>query len=102
MQYNGRLKYNYNNLTHTHTHTHTRTYVIPAIHTHTNKPLPSSRYSVPRELGILTVLDSGCNITTETLIQRIVDNRTAYIERNAVREDKEIKYLAGKTFVKEQ
>ena len=40
-------------------------------------------------------------MTTDTVIQRIIENREAYVKRNSVREDKEIKYLSGKQFVAE-
>ena len=59
-------------------------------------------YAVPRELGLLQEIESGSDMTTETVIQRIIENRSAYLARNAAKEDKEISYLAKKEFVAER
>lgn len=46
-------------------------------------------YAVPEERGILEVVDSGSDITTDSIIQRIIENRLRFRARNDAKEAKE-------------
>jgi ethanolamine-phosphate cytidylyltransferase len=50
-------------------------------------------------MGIFQVLDSPLDITTSTIIRRIVANHEAYQKRNAKKEASEKKYYEQKSFV---
>lgn len=50
-------------------------------------------YTVPKELGIAQLLESPSNITTNTIIRRILENRMSFLERNRKKEAKEIAAL---------
>ncbi|KAI4341902.1 hypothetical protein MLD38_026573 [Melastoma candidum] len=56
-------------------------------------------YAVPISMGIFKVLESPLDITTTTLIRRIVANHEAYQKRNEKKAASEKKYYEGKTFV---
>lgn len=46
-------------------------------------------YEIPKEMGKYVEIESGNELTTEKLVQRIVARRMAYIERNEKKEKKE-------------
>ncbi|TRY63050.1 hypothetical protein TCAL_10983 [Tigriopus californicus] len=47
-------------------------------------------YEVPKKLGKFRLVNSGNSLTTEKLVQRIVERRLDYENRNARKEEKEI------------
>ncbi|XP_030372881.1 ethanolamine-phosphate cytidylyltransferase isoform X1 [Scaptodrosophila lebanonensis] len=47
-------------------------------------------YAVPKTRGIFTLLDSGNNMTTERIVERIISHRLEYERRNQAKEKKEI------------
>ncbi|XP_020241710.1 ethanolamine-phosphate cytidylyltransferase [Asparagus officinalis] len=59
----------------------------------------SNPYEVPIEMGIYRQLESPLEITTSTVIKRIVANHDAYLKRNEKKEASERKYYESKTFV---
>ncbi|XP_062167661.1 ethanolamine-phosphate cytidylyltransferase [Alnus glutinosa] len=56
-------------------------------------------YAVPISMGIFKILESPLDITTITIIQRIVSNHEAYQKRNEKKAESEKRYYEGKTFV---
>ncbi|GLT40947.1 hypothetical protein SLA2020_150430 [Shorea laevis] len=56
-------------------------------------------YAVPISMGIFKVLESPLDITTTTIIRRIVANHEAYEKRNEKKSASERKYYEAKTFV---
>nr|ABA91254.1 phosphoethanolamine cytidylyltransferase, putative, expressed [Oryza sativa Japonica Group] len=56
-------------------------------------------YAVPRAMGIYRRLESPLDITTSTIIRRIVANHEAYQKRNEKKEASEKKYYDSKSFV---
>lgn len=54
---------------------------------------PNDAYAVPRALGIWSQLKSPSSVTTEDIVQRILDNYSRYAERNRKKEAKEIASL---------
>ncbi|CAB4285022.1 unnamed protein product [Prunus armeniaca] len=56
-------------------------------------------YEVPISMGIFKVLDSPLDITTSTIIRRIVSNHEAYQIRNEKKAASEKKYYEGKSYV---
>lgn len=46
-------------------------------------------YAVPKSLGIYHEVDSGCELTTDLVIQRVVENRIAFLERQAAKTKKD-------------
>lgn len=68
---------------------------------HLSAPDPI-RYSRAQELGIFRVLPSPSDMTTSSIIRRIVDNRRQYEERNAKKvKSEEAYYQEAKTYVSE-
>eukprot|EP00744_Colponema_vietnamica_P004284 GILI01006429.1.p1 GENE.GILI01006429.1~~GILI01006429.1.p1 ORF type:complete len:456 (+),score=118.35 GILI01006429.1:45-1412(+) len=61
----------------------------------------SDPYEIPKTLGIYTEVSSSYDLTTETIVERIIENRLRYVKRNQVREAKELTYIQNKTFVEE-
>ncbi|GJM88140.1 hypothetical protein PR202_ga04167 [Eleusine coracana subsp. coracana] len=59
----------------------------------------SNPYAVPMAMGIYHRLESPLDITTSTIIRRIVANHEAYQKRNEKKEASEKKYYEGKRFV---
>uniref|UniRef100_A0A1I7ZET6 ethanolamine-phosphate cytidylyltransferase n=1 Tax=Steinernema glaseri TaxID=37863 RepID=A0A1I7ZET6_9BILA len=47
-------------------------------------------YALPKKLGIYKTVDSGNDMTTDKIIDRIIDHRRAYESRNRNKERKEI------------
>lgn len=47
-------------------------------------------YAVPKEMGKFVVVDSGNDMTTEKIVQRIIQNRLEYEKRNSKKEAKEV------------
>uniref|UniRef100_A0AC35U7B2 Ethanolamine-phosphate cytidylyltransferase n=1 Tax=Rhabditophanes sp. KR3021 TaxID=114890 RepID=A0AC35U7B2_9BILA len=47
-------------------------------------------YALPKKLGIYEAVDSGNNMTTEIIIERIIENRMAFESRNKSKEKKEV------------
>lgn len=58
-------------------------------------------YEIPKSMGIFQVLDSPLDITTSTIIKRIVSNHEAYQKRNEKKAESERKYYEGKTYITE-
>ncbi|XP_047254125.1 ethanolamine-phosphate cytidylyltransferase isoform X2 [Capsicum annuum] len=56
-------------------------------------------YAVPISMGIFKVLDSPLDITTSTIIRRIVSNHEAYQKRNEKKAASERRYYEGKSYV---
>ncbi|XP_004302493.1 PREDICTED: ethanolamine-phosphate cytidylyltransferase [Fragaria vesca subsp. vesca] len=56
-------------------------------------------YEVPISMGIFKVLASPLDITTSTIIRRIVSNHEAYQKRNDKKAASEQKYYEGKSYV---
>lgn len=56
-------------------------------------------YDVPISLGIFKLLDSPLEITTSTIIKRIVSNHDAYQKRNERKAESERRYYEDKAFV---
>jgi len=52
-------------------------------------------FAVPRKLGILKTVSSPRKITTSEIVQRIINNRQKYEERNRKKEAKELKEIAS-------
>lgn len=50
---------------------------------------PSTPYDVPKGLGIFHEVDSGTDLTTDRLIERVVENRRAFLERQAAKKKKD-------------
>ncbi|XP_045450562.1 ethanolamine-phosphate cytidylyltransferase [Melitaea cinxia] len=50
----------------------------------------SDPYKVPKERGCFKVLNSGNNMTTEDIVQRIIRHRLEFEERNTRKEQKEL------------
>eukprot|EP00879_Flechtneria_rotunda_P030492 GHRR01033130.1.p1 GENE.GHRR01033130.1~~GHRR01033130.1.p1 ORF type:complete len:389 (+),score=115.52 GHRR01033130.1:193-1359(+) len=62
----------------------------------------STRYALPCQKGMFKQLPSPSNITTRSIIQRIVDNRAAFEARNAKKVASENAYYStSKDYVKE-
>lgn len=57
-------------------------------------------YKAPKALDKFKVVSSGNGLTTEKLVQRIVERRLDYENRNAKKEKKEI--AAYQAFIKQQ
>lgn len=49
----------------------------------------STPYDVPKRLGIFHEVDSGTDLTTDRLIERVVENRRAFLERQAAKKKKD-------------
>ncbi|KAK3018216.1 hypothetical protein RJ639_002750 [Escallonia herrerae] len=56
-------------------------------------------YDVPSSMGILKLLESPLDITTSTIIRRIVSNHEAYQKRNERKAESERRYYEDKSFV---
>jgi ethanolamine-phosphate cytidylyltransferase len=56
-------------------------------------------YTAAKEMGIFRVIESPRNMTTSTIIQRILTNHEAYKKRNEKKVKSEKKYYESKTFV---
>ncbi|KAL5539824.1 hypothetical protein UlMin_042291 [Ulmus minor] len=56
-------------------------------------------YAFPISMGIFKILDSPLDITTTTIIRRIVANHEAYQKRNEKKSASEQRYYEGKTHV---
>jgi ethanolamine-phosphate cytidylyltransferase len=50
---------------------------------------PSTPYDVPKRLGIFHEVDSGTDLTTDRLIERVLENRRAFLERQAAKKKKD-------------
>ncbi|KAG6497464.1 hypothetical protein ZIOFF_041301 [Zingiber officinale] len=59
----------------------------------------SNPYSVPMAMGIYKQLQSPLDITTSTIIKRIVSNHEAYQKRNEKKEASERRYYENKSYV---
>ncbi|KAJ6839219.1 ethanolamine-phosphate cytidylyltransferase [Iris pallida] len=59
----------------------------------------SNPYAVPMEMGIFQQLESPLDITTSTIIKRIVANHEAYQKRNEKKEASEKRYYEDKKYV---
>ncbi|KAK4432224.1 Ethanolamine-phosphate cytidylyltransferase [Sesamum alatum] len=56
-------------------------------------------YAIPISLGIFKLLESPLDITTSTIIRRIVSNHDAYQKRNERKCESERRYYEDKTYV---
>ncbi|KAI3819167.1 hypothetical protein L1987_12992 [Smallanthus sonchifolius] len=56
-------------------------------------------YDVPKSMNILKVLESPLDITTSTIIKRIVSNHEAYQKRNERKGESEREYYEGKSYI---
>ncbi|KAK2981886.1 hypothetical protein RJ640_010403 [Escallonia rubra] len=56
-------------------------------------------YDIPSSMGILKLLESPLDITTSTIIRRIVSNHEAYQKRNERKAESERRYYEDKSFV---
>lgn len=54
-----------------------------------------TRYAVPREKGMFRVLKSPANMTSVTMIKRIVENRAQFEQRQAKKTQTEAEYYKG-------
>lgn len=65
-------------------------------------PALEEPYAIPREMGILRRISSASDLSVEKILQRIVHNRDAYVERNEKKEKGELEYVTKfKTYVEE-
>ncbi|KAJ6395135.1 hypothetical protein OIU77_020406 [Salix suchowensis] len=64
-----------------------------------NDFLKDNPYAVPISMDIFQVLDSPLDITTTTIIKRIVSNHEAYQKRNQKKAESERMYYEDKTYV---
>jgi len=62
----------------------------------------SRRYAYPKSRNIFRSLQSPSSMTTATIIQRIVQNRSAYEARNAKKNKSEAEYYTSKEYVNEK
>ncbi|KEG13459.1 putative ethanolamine-phosphate cytidylyltransferase [Trypanosoma grayi] len=53
-------------------------------------------YAVPKGMGCYQEVDSGCDLTTYTLIERVVTNEVAYLKRQAAKRAKDEKNAEAK------
>jgi len=67
------------------TYVATGTVVDPSYH-----ESPGDGYEYPRKAGILKVINSSEDITTTKIVQRIIEHRALFLERNRKKEQKEI------------
>ncbi|KAK9726423.1 hypothetical protein RND81_05G213900 [Saponaria officinalis] len=56
-------------------------------------------YAVPISMGIFKIIESSLDITTTTIIRRIVSNHEAYQKRNEKKGESEKRYYESKTYV---
>jgi len=56
-------------------------------------------YAAAKAMGIFTLIQSPRNITTSTIIRRILANHEAYKKRNEKKVESENKYYQSKTYV---
>ncbi|KAL2557620.1 Ethanolamine-phosphate cytidylyltransferase [Forsythia ovata] len=56
-------------------------------------------YAVPISMGIFKLLESPLDVTTSTIIRRIVSNHEAYQKRNEKKGESERRYYEDKTYV---
>lgn len=54
---------------------------------------PPSCVQEPKKRGIFCHVDSGNDLTTDLIVQRIIKNRLAYEARNQKKEAKELAFL---------
>jgi ethanolamine-phosphate cytidylyltransferase len=47
-------------------------------------------YALPKQMNKFVVIDSGNDMTTEKIVQRIIQNRLEYEKRNNAKEAKEL------------
>lgn len=52
-------------------------------------PSTADPYAVPKRLGIFHEVDSGTDLTTDRLIERVLENRRAFLERQAAKKKKD-------------
>ncbi len=60
---------------------------------HGKTPIPPDHgdpYAVPKAMGKFVSVDSGNDMTTDKIVQRIIKNRLEYEKRNAKKEAKEL------------
>lgn len=47
-------------------------------------------YTMPKKLGKFQVIDSGNSTTTESIVQRVINKRSQFEQRNKIKEEKEV------------
>jgi ethanolamine-phosphate cytidylyltransferase len=50
---------------------------------------------VPKELGIFQKVESGSDLTTKTIVERVLGRRELYEARNARKEKKELDFITS-------
>jgi len=74
-------------------------------HGHTSVPADvdgTDPYEVPKSLDMFINVDSGNNLTTGKIVERIIENRLQFIRRNEQKEQKEIKVFEALQKIKSQ
>ncbi|EPY23528.1 ethanolamine-phosphate cytidylyltransferase [Strigomonas culicis] len=56
----------------------------------------SAPYRIPKEMGIYQEVDSGCVLTTDSLIDRVLQNRVAFLKRQEEKKVKDKKSIENK------
>lgn len=56
-----------------------------------SQPVLKNPYSLPKQLDIHREVDSGCDLTTDKLIERVVHNRVAFLKRQTEKRKKDKK-----------
>jgi len=59
-------------------------------------------YRIAREQGKFVKIESSCPLTTSDLVERIIENRQTYIDRNKSKENKEMKHSTNGNGVSHQ
>lgn len=63
----------------------------------------SDPYEIPRKCGLLVQVESESDLTVETILERIVKNREAFVKRNIKKEAAEDEYLTKhKKYIEER
>lgn len=58
-------------------------------------------YAIPKSRDMFQTIQTAVEVSTSTVVQRIIDNRLKYEKRNAKRGKKENDYLSTRTYVQE-
>jgi ethanolamine-phosphate cytidylyltransferase len=69
---------------------------------HGETDFEEERYSVPIQKGIFLKIDSGSSLTTDDIVDRVVNNKELYEKGNAAKERKEVEMINAMTDSAEQ
>ena len=58
-------------------------------------------HAAAKELGIYTQVETSSHLSTQEVVQRIIENRMKYEKRNESRSKKDLAYFAQKQYVAE-